>query len=263
MNTAFAHDFNSWRNSARQLLALKAEPHKISWNTSDQGELFGLGNTENSPATHAPPERQVNVSQQFIQLAKTCACFRDDSRWALLYRALWRLTHGEKNLLAISTDDDIHRLRAMEKEVRRDCHKMKAFVRFRKTDNGDYVAWYQPSHYSVTLTAPFFARRFSTMNFAILTPDCSAYWNQKTLSFGEGLSREHAPKDDELEDLWKTFYRHIFNPARIKIKMMKSEMPVKFWHTLPEAELIKDMLSEAPSRVRKMIADGQPKAIDK
>jgi len=63
---------------------------------------------------------------------------------------LWRLTHGEPHVLAVAVDDDVYALRAMEKVVRRDVHKMHAFVRFRQVTGGEgadrYVAFHRPDH---------------------------------------------------------------------------------------------------------------------
>ena len=86
-----------------------------------------------------------------------------------------------------------------------------------------------------------------------MTPDESVVWDQTQLIYGKGLPRTAAPDSDELEDLWKTYYANIFNPARVKVKMMKSEMPVRYWSTLPEAEIIADLLADAPRRVEEMI----------
>ena len=159
-------------------------------------------------------------------------------------------------MLEISTDDDIIRLFKFEKQVRRDAHKMKAFVRFRKVVRGGeefFIAWHQPDHHIVRLVAPFFSRRFNGMNWTIMTPDESVVWDQTELIYDKGLPRSAAPDSDELEDLWKTYYANIFNPARVKVKMMKSEMPVRYWSTLPEAEIIGDLLADAPRRVEEMI----------
>ena len=73
------------------------------------------------------------------------------------------------------------------------------------------------------------------------------------LTYGPGVSVSEAPKADELEDLWKTYYASTFNPARIKLAMMKREMPVRHWPTLPETELIPELLARAPVRVETMI----------
>ncbi len=253
------HYFKEWRTIARQLLLNAIPPELVSWQTDSQSELFNSHFFKKN--TEKNQKQAPKVSQEFIDLAKAVSCYRSDKRWAILYRTLWRLTHGEPYILKIASDDDIHLLRKMEKEVRRDCHKMKAFVRFRKVSHTSdeldsqecYIAWHQPSHFTLERTAPFFVRRFTNMNWAILTPDRSAYWDGIDLCFGVGLPRHEAPKNDEMETLWKTFYWNIFNPARIKVNMMKSEMPIKFWHTLPEAQLIPDMLNTASQRVEEMV----------
>ncbi len=60
----------------------------------------------------------------------------------------------------------------MAKTIRRERHKMEAFVRFREIADDEgalYVAWFEPEHHVVELTAPFFARRFASMRWSILT----------------------------------------------------------------------------------------------
>ena len=143
----------------------------------------------------------------------------------------------------------------MQKAVTRDVHKMKAFVRFRRVESSDdsenYIAWHRPDHRIVRLAAPFFARRFKGMNWTILTPDESVTWDQNDLHYGPGVPASEAPDDDVLEELWKTYYASIFNPARVKVATMKREMPVRHWPTLPEAELIEELLQQAPATSRR------------
>ncbi len=247
-------NFTQWRCFARQLLDSETPPDAVHWQTNGQDSLFPT-----SIDAEPPTNSNHTISRLFLEAAATAACYRNEKKWALLYRIAWRLTHGEPFLMQISSDDDIRQLTHMAKAVHRDSHKMKAFVRFRKlgTEDEMYIAWHQPSHLIVERTAPFFTRRFSTMNWAILTPDCSAYWREGELVIGDGLPRDAAPKGDDLEALWLTFYWHIFNPARIKVAMMKSEMPMKFWHTLPEAALIPAMLHSASARVKTMLEQQQ------
>ena len=72
------------------------------------------------------------------------------------------------------------------------------------------------------------------------------------MTFTKGIAKP--PNiDDELEALWLTYYQHIFNPARVKIKAMQSEMPKKYWHNLPEAALIKDLTRDAQAQMESMI----------
>ena len=130
----------------------------------------------------------------------------------------------------------------MAKAVRRDEHKMHAFVRFREVGRereARFVAWFEPEHHIVELAAPFFARRFADMPWSILTPDLCAHWDGLAVSFTPGVAKSEAPTEDRLEELWRRYYASIFNPARLKVKAMQTEMPKKYWRNLPEASLIR------------------------
>lgn len=258
MEFANANSFDEWRDLARSMLARNIEPEYIQW-TDGRSQLSLFEETYSKAETYsisstAPVAR---VPKEFLDLARHVACYRDPIRWKLLYRSLWRIVHGEPHLMKITTDDDVYALMRMQKAVTRDIHKAKAFVRFRKVVNTtieeNYIAWHRPDHYIIRLTAPFFARRFRAMNWAIMTPDESASWDQKELRFGPGVPLTEAPTSDSLEELWKTYYASTFNPARVKVAMMKREMPVRHWPTLPEASIIDELLEQAPRRVEVML----------
>ena len=74
-----------------------------------------------------------------------------------------------------------------------------------------------------------------------------------TLHFTPGVPRSAAPDEDALDDLWRTYYRSIFNPARLKVRAMQSEMPKKYWKNLPEAPLIAGLIAESRGRVENMM----------
>jgi DNA polymerase len=141
-------------------------------------------------------------------------------------------------------------------------HKIKAFVRFRTiADAGDeraplHVAWFEPEHHIVEATAPFFARRFTAMRWAILTPERSVRWDGERLWLGPGARRDQAPPADAGERLWLTYYQSIFNPARLKLGAMQKEMPKRYWKNLPEAPLIQPLAAAAGERSLTMIARG-------
>src|SRR5262249_40552191 len=102
-------------------------------------------------------------------------------------------------------------------------------------------------------TAPFFVRRFDVMHWSILTQFDSAHWDGHELTFGPGMPRDAAPHEDEMESLWRTYYANIFNPARIKLRAMHNEMPRRYWSTMPETQLIPELLAEAPRRAKEMV----------
>jgi probable DNA metabolism protein len=203
--------------------------------------------------------RPLKVPAAFMEIAETASCHRSGDQWPLLYSILWRLTHGERHLLNIASDPELHRVQSMVKHIRRDCHKMHAFVRFRKvgeaplTDREKFVAWFEPDHKIVRLNASFFRKRFTNMDWSIFTPDECMHWEGETIHYTPGVHKSQAPDSDALEDLWKSYYKSIFNVARVKVKAMQSEMPKKYWKNLPEAEIIESLLSSSSQKVGEML----------
>ena len=252
---SFVPTFRAWQKAARGALNAGWSPDSVLWEELG-GDQPGLDLGSGEEVTVASSASLWRVPKAFVEIARRAACHRDEARWALLYRVLWRLTHDEPRLLEIVVDADVHRLMEMDKSIRRDVHKMRAFVRFREvTHEGEkwYVAWFEPEHHIVELNAPFFTDRFAQMHWSILTPDRCLHWDGKSLTVTAGVLRSEAPETDNAEQLWLTYYSHIFNPARVKTAAMVKEMPKKYWKNLPEAAVIPDLLEQAPKRVQKMI----------
>ncbi len=252
---SFLPTFTRWQAVARRALQNGLAPEEIAWEEigEDQPALQLFDEAE-TPAT--PPPGEIRVPKRFLTLARLVSLHSDPARWALLYRLLWRLTHGAPHLLEIAVDPDVAQAADFEKSVRHDIHKMRAFVRFREVAHGAeqwFVAWFEPQHHIVEHNAPFFADRFASMRWSILTPDRSAHWDGRSLSFTAGVARSAAPAGDEMENLWRTYYANIFNPARVKVHAMQAEMPKKYWRNLPETTLIPELLREAPRRVETMM----------
>jgi DNA polymerase len=262
-----ATDFRGWRQAARRLIQASVAPEHVTWTVA--GEQASLLDAESSPlfpqrpddAISVQPSQSFTVPREFLKLAAAVALHSDPGRFALLYRLLWRLRH-EPRLLALTMDPDVVTANSMEKAIRRDIHKMHAFVRFRKvplaapqTDEPAHmVAWFEPSHHIVEAATPFFTRRFPNFPWAILTPERSAHWDLQELTFGPGAHRSEAPAEDAAEELWKKYYASIFNPARLKVEAMRAHMPQKYWRNLPESELIPQLIAEAQERTHDMIA---------
>ena len=247
--------FASWRKAARDLLERRVSPQNVLWET---GGLFGSSVVRETPQPCVVPK----VPAAFLDLAQTVSYHNDPARWSLLYKILWRITHGgERHLTSIAIDPDITAARLMEKSVRREIHKMHAFVRFRLMETDPvsgrerYAAWFEPDHYIVEPGSAFFKKRFPNMDWSILTPKGCVHWNGEKLLFTPGIEKNPIANPDEIETAWLTYYRSIFNPARLKTKMMQTEMPKRYWKNLPEAELIDELIESSRPRVDRMLEE--------
>ncbi|MFK7916086.1 MAG: UdgX family uracil-DNA binding protein [Pseudomonadales bacterium] len=245
----FLPEFSEWQIAARRLLDQHCAPENAWWEPDPQTQPQQVA-SEQRPSYRIP--------RSFLPLARTASFNRAADRWSLLYRVLWRLAHDERELLSIAGDADVVRLNRYAAAVRRDAHKMKAFVRFRETpepgfEQPRFVAWFEPDHYPLGYVAGFFKRRFFSMRWSILTPDACLHWDGS----GEpwltpGTTRDAGPGSDDWESAWQVYYASIFNPARVKVQAMQSEMPQKYWKNLPEAQLIPELLRASDQRVEAM-----------
>lgn len=238
-------DLDDWREAARALLAADVRPADVTWSPPGTRALFDTP----LPIATGEPKR---VPARFLTLARDVVLHREPGGHAVLYRVLWRLTHDEPGLLDDAADRDIRALVLRGQQVRRDIHQMHAFVRFRLVAD-HYVAWYAPDHHILARAATFFRDRFRAMTWAILTPEASVSWDGHALSSGPGVPRHAQPRGDEYEDMWRTYYAAIFNPARVNPALMRQHMPSRFWPQLPESELLPGLIAAAGARVDAMI----------
>ncbi len=246
-------DWGGWRDAARRLILDGVPPEAIVWSVREPDDLFGAAADAPPPPA---PTGTFNVPRALVELAQTVIQSSEPARFTLLYTLLARAHAGERHLLEQVTDPEVQRAQRLAQSVRRDTHKMRAFVRFREVAEPEgtrYVAWFEPDHFIVEANAPFFVRRFATMVWSILTPYRSAHWNGEETSFTPGANRADVPDDDKLEAYWRAYYSSIFNPARLKIGAMKSEMPRKYWRNLPEAAAIPELIRGAAGRVADMV----------
>ncbi|WP_411881465.1 TIGR03915 family putative DNA repair protein [Polaromonas sp. YR568] len=229
-------DFEGFRRAARGLLAQNILPEQVSWRCSDTPlESPKAAGTAHSPAFSDAPA--VHVPPEFFAMCQAAVLHNNPQRFKLLYRLLWRLVH-EPQLRHNPLDADMEEARRMAEDVRQDMQAMKAQLRFRSVQDDTFrarplagplhVAWYEPEHHIVDAVAPFFAKRFSQMRWAILTPESSVesdYLGPQdegtvALRFGPGADPQDAPTLDAGEQHWLTQYEQVFHPARLRRRRM-------------------------------------------
>jgi len=247
----------AWREAARALALADVPAEAVVWRVgSGGGDLFATQRPALPDALPGAPNQTLSLPRTAVSGLKTALCHSDPERFARAYGILLRLvagtlTWGERR------DRPMHTLLAQEKAVRRDIHKMHAFVRFRELPaegpRRRFGAWFEPDHPIVEAASPFFARRFGDMDFTIATPTLTARFMDGALTFTETEDTARPPAD-ATEDLWRAYFVSIFNPARLKPKAMQAEMPKKYWSNLPEAALIKDLVRTAAPRANAMRA---------
>ncbi|MGF6181594.1 putative DNA metabolism protein [Massilia sp. UYP32] len=271
--------FTAWRAVARELLRAGVPPEAVTWGApgadlfsgapASQAAAHNEGDLLSSPAKPQAAEQEPSnataprphVPRSLMEMLQTAACYRDHDRWAFLYRVIWRWQQGEHDVQS-PADPDGQRLHVMVKAVRREVHDMHAYIRFRErpieAGAPHFVAWFEPSHDVLPQVAEHFVARMGKVSWMIATPDASVLWDGATLHHTGPLMSSAADLDDAGEALWLTYYRSIFNPARLNTQVMNSHIPSRFWKNLPEGALVPSLVSQAGLGARRI---GQVEAV--
>ena len=243
-------DVAGFRNATRRLLASRVPPGDVTWDAQSAASLLGDGIAGDATPCLLP--------RGIVELIHDVICHRDPQRYALSYALIWRVRQGERAVLDVASDPLVHRLLMLRKAVRRDIHKMHAFLRFRDAGAGHFVAWYEPEHYILEAVAPFFVERFGSLIWSIVTPIGSLHWDREALTTGAPGKRADVPPHDAFESAWRRYYESVFNPARANPVAMRQHMPKKYWRNMPETAAIPALLREATTRVEAMV-QAEPK----
>lgn len=254
-NGSFDGSFAGWRNEARRLLQASVPPHAVTWEVDDADGTPDLFH-DNSALVTTPPA-SLSIPRQLLNQLEVASRFRTDSRWALLYRILWRVSHGDRSAM-LAGDADGSQLHRRIKTVYREVHHMHAFLRFRSmpepVNPTAFVAWHEPAHDILEMAVEHFAERMGSSTWMIATPEGAASWDGEEIRISKPcppalaeLARAASETDDSL---WLAYYKSTFNPARLNKECLEKNLPIRFWKNLPEG-------SEIPRLMRDARAGGQ------
>lgn len=250
-----AEDWDGFRALARYLVHTGVAPSDVRWRVQGEAEeLFDAVDAFRPEGLPAGPG--LSLPREFVEFARLAALHADPRRHDRLYRWVLRLCADPASWQDTLSPERTE-LERMAQAVRREIHKMKAFVRFapaREADGGErLVAWFEPAHYVVAAAAPFFVRRFATLRWSILTPRGCAHWDRERLALADGVRRSERTDDDDGQALWIAYYQSTFNPARVNPTLMRRQMPVRFWRHLPETQTVVPLAATAAARTAAMI----------
>jgi probable DNA metabolism protein len=200
-------DLAGFRSEARQLLAHQIPPNEVLW-AMDPARMDGY--EQPVPATASRPRNVARaataiVPASFTRLSEFVVLHRDERRFALLYRLLWRLVH-EPGLRNDPLDPDMLEAQHMAHAVRRDIHKMKANLKLqdvRDPEGGNVqMGSFEPTHHVVEAVGPWLCKRLPVTRWYVFTPDRSVHCDDGKLTYGPGIPAAQLPHADAPDSAW-------------------------------------------------------------
>ncbi|OLS64408.1 hypothetical protein PSEMO_06930 [Pseudomonas putida] len=236
--------FATWRDQARVLLGHGIDPAEVNWGQGPIQDLLAV--PEGLPS--GPGPFRARVPAELLAQLQLAARYRGEQRWNLLYEVLWRVAHGDRTAM-LAGDRLGSELQRRIKQVTREAHHLHAFVRFvplpaavAQSLQLDLVAFHEPAHDILESASGHFAERLGKQRWLIATSRDGIRYDGKDFDYRRQCPpewRQWAEQaDDPDADLWLTYYRHTFNPARVNPDALRMHMPGRFWRHLPEGPLI-------------------------
>jgi len=118
-------------------------------------------------------------------------------------------------------------------------HRFLGILRFKMLDNGVLYADLEPEYNIIGMIAPHFANRMSNENFVIhdVKRNIGVFYNKR-----EWIIRDFEIDDnviirddeEEYQELWRAYYKHISIESRKNLRLKKNNMPMKYWKHLVE-----------------------------
>lgn len=179
-----------------------------------------------------------------------------------LYAAYLSDIEGEENNLlgfiryAFSSKEQVEedfgnkyviRLSDTIKKVRREKHRMEAFVRFQKMADGIFYASVEPDYNVLPLILPHFKRRYADQRWIIydIKRAYGIYYNLEEAEFiqmdfacgkphNKTVISSYSEDETLYQALWKDYFKHVNIPARKNTKLHLQHVPKRYWKHLTE-----------------------------
>ena len=241
--------FDEFREPRARLIGAEIAPGDVTWRVG-AADLFGGKPPPHGAATFSVPAAYVRLAEAVRLPSRSASASRCSTSCSGASRM------ASASCSSIASDRWCIVCSAMEKSVRRDLHKMTAFLRFRQIadDGGErFVAWFEPEHLILRRVADFFVGRFAAMRWSILTPQGTMHWDGRTRHSRAAFpAMTRPPAMRSKTGGAPTTARPSIRRAPTSTAM-QAEMPKKYWRNMPEADLIPGLLAEAEGRARAMV----------
>ncbi len=164
----------------------------------------------------------------------------ENTMWAFAARAF----SSKQNIESDLSNKVVWSVREAARRVRKESHRMKAFVRFRLAKDQLFHAIVAPECNVLPLIASHFAKRYADQRWLIYDErrKYGIYYDLKEVQAVQiSFEHEHGSVADLLSEeeeifqkLWRSYFDSTNIKARKNLKLQMQHMPKKYWRYLTE-----------------------------
>lgn len=143
-----------------------------------------------------------------------------------------------KKLDRYLVNDAVLNILKIRQKVLHESHKMIELIRFKEIKSGIYYAKIHPDYDILSLIMPHFISRFQDQYFIIhdIKRKISGIYNKRSwiITDTDIKNPTITKKEENYEDLWKTYFNSIAIKERKNPHLQRQNMPRKYWDLLVE-----------------------------
>ena len=193
-------------------------------------------------------KKKIKV-QEFNKLYWAFLSEDHKARNALFY-IIQQIFQGKTNILENYGDEQVLYYHQTLTKVNREKHRMKAFIRFQKSNDGMYYCMVEPDFNVLPLIINFFRKRYADQHWLIydVKRKYGLFYNQihveevqlspkesQALST-QTQSIDFDEKEEHFQTLWKQYFKSTNIEARKNMKLHLQHVPRRYWKYLVEKQ---------------------------
>lgn len=201
--------------------------------------------TQSDKADRVFQKLEENIGRSGVhQLLKTFLS-EDPQREHLILSAVKQsIRHSDKNILQNYADEDMLKISKICKSVDRERHRMTAFVRFEKMQDGVFFAKIDPDFDVLPLIRKHFKDRYQDQkwmiydlrrNYGILydLENCEFFYPEEKLDLHQYQQKFH-DEEQNYQTLWQRYFTKTNITERKNLKLHVQHVPKRYWKYLTE-----------------------------
>ena len=233
----------------------RSAPNSIQLAGTSQGGLFAQAvaiETDEALATRTwegllrfmPEAARARLYHVFLS--------EDAERELLIFRYADAALRAGRDISDNYADATVRRCQRLAQQLFREKHRMEAFVRFEKAQDGLFHATIEPDFDTLPLIASHFTKRYADQRWLIFDRrrHYGLYYDltQTTIVEFEASGASPAPRRGEVSAtvldereplfkiLWQAYFDHVNIPERKNLKLHQRHIPKRYWKYLSEKQ---------------------------
>ncbi|RMZ57959.1 DNA metabolism protein [Chryseobacterium nematophagum] len=201
--------------------------------------------TQNNKAERVLATLEQNIGKSGIhQLLKVFLSENLQMESLILSAVKQSIKYPKNNILQNFADNDILKISKICKSVDRERHRMTAFVRFEKMQDGVFFAKIEPDFNVIPLIRKHFKDRYQDQkwmiydirrNYGVLydLKTCEFFFPEEKLDLNTYQQQFH-DEEKRYQKLWQRYFTHTNIIERKNLKLHIQHVPRRYWKYLTE-----------------------------